>query len=277
MRLVHFVAALLSCWVISAQQDLRISYAFLSKTDTSDSRHKAHMDMKLDISGHEAVFYSEELFLADSLSSIAFSNDGNIKDGEAYLERRKYSSANTDMYYIDYASGNYKSYTRLISNVFVGEKGTLELPGWTLVDSTRVFGGYSCKKAEAEYLGRKWNVWYTEEIPVNSGPWLLWGCPGLIVYASDSENLFNFYILNEEYVPDSRWPVIEKNYSRRAKIQKMPVKDFETIRTRAGRDMDYMRQLMGGISEVVRDRNGKVLQEKRYRNYQPLTGESYWK
>lgn len=34
------------------------------------------MDIKLDVSGLDAVFYSEEMFLADTLSVIAFGIDG---------------------------------------------------------------------------------------------------------------------------------------------------------------------------------------------------------
>ena len=276
MKFLYLIAALLSCWVLSAQQDLRISYAYLSKADTSDLRFKAQMDMKLDVSGNEAVFYSEEMFLADSLSVLAFWNNGEIKDQAAYDERRKHSSANSDMYHVDYSTSDYQSFIRMIGNAFMGE-GKLDLPPWELVDSTRTFGGYTCKKAQAFYLGRTWNVWYTEEIPLNAGPWLLWGCPGLIIHATDSEELFSFYILNVEYISKSRWPDIEKNFLRKAKGSRLPIKDLEAVRIRSHRDMDYMRQLMGVSSSVVRDRNGNIVQENRYRKYQPLTSEFYWK
>ena len=61
---------------VMAQQNIRISYAFLSKSDVSEAKYKAHMDIKLDVSGLDAVFYSEVMFLADTLSVIAFGIDG---------------------------------------------------------------------------------------------------------------------------------------------------------------------------------------------------------
>jgi len=277
MRVSLVLLLSLFCCAVMAQHNIRISYAFLSKTDISETNYKAHMDMKLDVSGSDAVFYSEEMFLADSLSVIAFGSTGEIADRAAYEERGRHSSANTELYHIDFLKGSYQSYYRLINNVFIGEKEPLDFPAWILIDSTKTIGEYNCKKAEAEYMGRKWNVWYTEEIPVNAGPWLLWGCPGLIVYASDSDNLFNFYILNQEYIPESRLPLLEKNYLRNAKVQRISVKDLETVKTRANRDLDYMKQLMGVGSTTVRDRNGNMMQDKRFRKYQPLISESYWK
>lgn len=57
---------------------------------------------------------------------------------------------------------------------------------WTLKSTRKKIHGYNCKLAEGEYSGRKWKVWYTEEIPVNSGPWKLGGLPGLILEAEDA-------------------------------------------------------------------------------------------
>lgn len=46
-------------------------------------------------------------------------------------------------------------------------------------------GDLTCKKAIGEFRGRTYEVWFSEEIPVNFGPWKLWGLPGLIVEAQD--------------------------------------------------------------------------------------------
>ena len=63
-------------------------------------------------------------------------------------------------------------------------KGELALPEWAIEeDSTRQIGGYNCLLAKADVCGRSFVVWFTPEIPVNCGPWKLWGLPGLIVDA----------------------------------------------------------------------------------------------
>lgn len=277
LKAILSLFVLLFCSLAGAQRNIRVSYEFQRKSDVSDSGYKSFSDMRLDVSGSEAVFYSEEMFLADSLSSIAFGADGNVVDQSAYDKRTRHSSANTELFHLDFSSGVYQSGYRLINHVFIGEDGVLDLPSWTLTDSLKTVGEYICKKAEAGYMGRVWSVWYTEEVPVNAGPWLLWGCPGLIVQASDSEGLFEFHIMGLEYIPSSRWSVISKNYVQRAKVQRMSVKDMETVKTRANKDRDYVNQMMGVKSTIIRDKNGNVIQNSRFRKYQPLTSESYWK
>jgi len=85
---------------------------------------------------------------------------------------------------------------------------------WTLTDSTMVIGDYECQKAECDYAGRHWNVWFTSEVPVDCGLWKFSGLPGLIVKAYDSEGFF-IYTLHElrksqpfdniEISRDKRW------------------------------------------------------------------------
>lgn len=65
-------------------------------------------------------------------------------------------------------------------------------PKWTLVPQDSIVAGYQCQKAEAYYLGRHWTVWFATEIPYSDGPWLLYGLPGLILQAEESEGLFAF-------------------------------------------------------------------------------------
>ena len=85
---------------------------------------------------------------------------------------------------------------------------------WMLTDSTMVIGDYECQKAECDYAGRHWNVWFTSEVPVDCGLWKFSGLPGLIVKAYDSEEYF-IYSLHElrksqtfdniEISRDKRW------------------------------------------------------------------------
>lgn len=46
--------------------------------------------------------------------------------------------------------------------------------------------------AIAKFKGRTWIAWYTEDIPIDNGPWKLSGLPGLILKAHDSENDYGF-------------------------------------------------------------------------------------
>ena len=48
-------------------------------------------------------------------------------------------------------------------------------------------------------------MYFTTEIPINQGPWKLWGLPGLIIEAEDKNNFFKFKLIGFEklqsYIP----------------------------------------------------------------------------
>lgn len=63
---------------------------------------------------------------------------------------------------------------------------------WIITEDTLSVLGYNCQKATAFFRGRKYNAWFTMDIPIDDGPWKLYGLPGLILKANDDEGIFNF-------------------------------------------------------------------------------------
>lgn len=59
---------------------------------------------------------------------------------------------------------------------------------WDVSTEEQQLCGYVCLKATCRFRGRNWTVWFTPEIPFPSGPWKLYGLPGLILKAEDSQN-----------------------------------------------------------------------------------------
>ena len=96
---------------------------------------------------------------------------------------------------------------------------------WKLTNQTQEICGYLCSSAEATFGGRVWRVWFTPEIPISSGPWLLGGLPGMILLAEDADGDFRFEMegisqRNEEIrlydwsvqkLTKSKWLKYEKN------------------------------------------------------------------
>ncbi|NAS30243.1 GLPGLI family protein [Flavobacteriaceae bacterium R38] len=83
---------------------------------------------------------------------------------------------------------------------FVSVKENFPKIQWKITSEKKKIGGYSCIKAEADFLGRKWEAWFTYEIPVQLGPWKLGGLPGLILEAQDKKLDF-VYKLKEIKLP----------------------------------------------------------------------------
>lgn len=121
----------------------------------------------------------------DSLNKIDNNGDeihvhATITDGTNLIYINKYSDPLL-----------YSREIRFSSNVSWIKEKKSDLK-WQLSDSTRKIGDYLCNYASCEFRGRKYNVWYTTDIPLSVGPWKLRGLPGLILDVSDDDNMVMF-------------------------------------------------------------------------------------
>ncbi len=259
----------------------RVSYSFKGKKAVYDKDYRdVYDDFKLDVSGNMGVFYSENRYVRDSLGLIAYDRHRKVKDNSALNEQLSRRSHGSYMVcFINYRSGKCRvSYDDLLLHVING-KGDLEMPQWEITDSTRVSEeGYTVTKAVARYLGRQWIVWFTQEIPLPYGPWLLFGTPGLIITAYDSSKNFIFRFGGLEMATESRyadaWRQRFKKHSKSDKIHNYPLGSAEKMYTRAKTDGDYLYRLTG-----VRDL-GNWSPDGSYHppilEYEPLIPSSYW-
>ena len=69
---------------------------------------------------------------------------------------------------------------------------SLEKPNWVITDETDIILGFPCIKATTNFRGREWIAFFTPDIPVQEGPWKLYGLPWLILKAYDSKRHY-FY------------------------------------------------------------------------------------
>lgn len=80
----------------------------------------------------------------------------------------------------------------LLNDMFSHRDFSYEEPvpdfGWELSEDTMTVCGYLCRKATCDFRGRKWTVWYAEELAIDAGPWKFCGLPGLVLQAKDENN-----------------------------------------------------------------------------------------
>lgn len=60
---------------------------------------------------------------------------------------------------------------------------------WEITTEAKQISNYNCIKAKTKFRGRNYEVWFTEEIPTQLGPWKMNGLPGLILELYDKEHL----------------------------------------------------------------------------------------
>ena len=145
-----------------------------------------------------SAFYSKDLLFADSLKAqpngpqdfrqlmLRYAKEGRISE----------LTSNTSEYiYQNWPEGSITTRAKLgkVPVEFAEER---ELLKWALSDSVKTILGYECRMAEADFRGRKWIAWYSVEVPLSVGPWKLWGLPGLIFEAYDSEQEYLYSIVS---------------------------------------------------------------------------------
>lgn len=120
--------------------------------------------------------------------------------------------------YRDLKTGNLINYGLIpeIRNTIFRYDERLPKMNWELTSETEEVQGYVCQKAVTEYAGRKWSVWFSPEVPVDSGLWKFNGLPGLIMKAVDSkeEYIFNLTYMELRQEDIVRYPKREKVVSR---------------------------------------------------------------
>lgn len=146
----------------------------------------------LDIGRHSAIFYPHTLNMYRELSAYSTSSE------EYYIKEEElakvYGSVGYLRWYYMVNSPESGMYTSISSVASVSYAYNEPLPKveWQLCDSIKTICEYTCHKAVAKLYGRTWSAWYTEDIPMSYGPYILSGLPGLVLAASEDEGHFSF-------------------------------------------------------------------------------------
>ncbi len=265
----------------AAGQSYRVWYSYQYKTDKDSEGYRSDMDMKLDICDGKAVWYSEKTFLRDSLKHLAFDENGNIKNQEIYNRIVDIMGTGEGMVtFLDF-NGRKLSQCRKYLWVFINSEADLEMPQWEITDETTISReGYNVRKVVADYMGREWTVWYTEEVPLHYGPWLFWGLPGLVIEAADSEKLFIFrYMGMEETDNFSRYDTLWewrhiKSGNKNDLYFNYSLEVAEKMYTRLQTDPSYNTEITGITDLGATDRSGNLIPSE---GYIPLIPEKYWR
>lgn len=182
------ITILLVCLLFSAisnAQDTRFIYEVLMKSNASDLSATQKELAFLDVSGIRSVFYGENNYKRDSVM-------------QRMRETRNFSSAEmaglrSDIgYRIEKDLSEQKIlYTGRIGRDQYQYEEDRKM-NWKILPETAVIGSYKTQKAETEFAGRKWSAWFTQDIPLQEGPYKFSGLPGLIVKVEDADGHYEF-------------------------------------------------------------------------------------
>lgn len=203
----------------------RITYNSKSVADTTKTPYRYKDDeMRLEI-GKNGVsrFYSYTRFLRKQMTAEMIKKGGGID-----LTSIPKGGAISWELYKNYPVQGKTLYLDVISLDSYQCEETVETPDWQLVpDSTKEILGYQCQMATTRFKGRQWTVWYTEDIPLDEGPWKLRGLPGLVLSAYDAKRQYVFEGAGLEQVSTDQPVVIVEE-----KREKISQKNFRKVLSR---------------------------------------------
>ena len=199
---------------------LRTIYAFSQKNHIRESQLSRTDTMSLDIGSRYSEFYDMTAFAKDSLKKLVFqpgrvksvsviknqqiaesvintnqTGNGNVFLPNSYISFTIYKDRDEKhIYTLDKVSDMSET------SIFLDEE--ISPQEWTIDSDTCRILDYLCYRATTKFRGREYEVFFTPEIPINEGPWKLYGLPGLILAAKTSDGIFSFQAIGIQKVND---------------------------------------------------------------------------
>ncbi|WP_167032820.1 GLPGLI family protein [Chryseobacterium sp. Tr-659] len=186
-------------------QDMRIDYNLVYKEDTLSSE-TISKKMVLLVQDGESRFCTEKQYEVDSLRSTGFK--GFIVPDNVFDAVKDKQNRSSRYYYI--LSDVYKLTDPILLN-------------WKIEKEVAKKYGYNCQKATLSYKGRDWEAWFTQDIPLQEGPYVFKGLPGLIVEMEDKSRSYkfsfsglkkSFYKMNIEGVSSKPMEISRNNFKK---------------------------------------------------------------
>jgi len=170
--LKSLVFIFLSCNVYA--QNFRIDYLLTYKEDSLNSE-KTTKNMLLFVQGNKSKFLAEKQYQTDSIRSTGFKGP-SIGDN-SFLVINEEENLSSKYYF--YFRDTYRIKEQVKLN-------------WELKPDTKKIDTYLCRKAVLKYKGRTWEAWYTQDVPIQAGPYIFRNLPGLIVEMEDATGSYKF-------------------------------------------------------------------------------------
>jgi len=183
----------------SYAQNFRLDYQLAYREDSLSSEI-TRKNMILLVQGDQSKFMTEEQYKADSIKSTG-SKDFAMGDQSFLVINAK-----------DDVTFKYYFFIKDIYKI----KETVKLP-WKLKPETKTIGTYLCRKAVLSYKGRTWEAWYTQDVPLQTGPYLFRNLPGLIVDMEDTTGSYRFSLISLKKRPNTLY--FENMYKEALSIQ----------------------------------------------------------
>lgn len=192
-KLVLATALIISQLIFS--QVTRFIYQVSQSPDSTKLDDKKIESAYLDVDGQKSIFYSENILKRDSIIE-------RMRTTKSF-DRTKLQESRSNINYViekDIANQSLLYKDRIGREQYsYNEKPNFS---WKILPETIKIGDYNTQKAETQYGGRTWYAWFTQDVPLQDGPYKFSGLPGLIVKLEDSKGQYSFDLMQTKKITD---------------------------------------------------------------------------
>lgn len=178
---------------------LKCTYDYVYLKDTLNNVQSIKDIIHLQVGKEVSKCYSYLTFYSDSISALPNALEvkrqlmrGAVSGGKVDINKAPVRHWGTFVYK-NYPEGKV-TVTDNISLSYYQYEDELNAQDWQILDSIKTVLDYPCQLAICDFRGRQWSVWFASDIPINNGPWLLGGLPGMILEAYDRGYQYHFLI-----------------------------------------------------------------------------------
>ncbi len=224
--------------------NLIITYNLSFRPDTNDLANVREEKMSLIVGNQISLFASYNRLINDSLlMGLNERADLNQITAAAMAGR---ASTRFNFYITKNHNKNQMIFDDQIFNEYYTYLEPLKEIRWELTDYKDELLGYEVQKAVAYYGGRRWEAWFTHQIPISDGPYKFNGLPGLILKIYDSENHYVF--LAESLAKKQEERVFGRKIQNRINLTK---KEFFIVQHNAAENLILQMREWGNPVEVI--------------------------
>lgn len=181
--------------------------AFTQTPDTVIASAKYTLTHNYDTLNPHLNISENYILMLGKTTSLYKSLDREIQDSMIYanFRRTKFISPQSGQRFNDeQIFFNYKqNKTFTTTNSTVGKyyvERAFKSIAWKILPETKTINNLNCQKAEGDFHGRNFTVWFSTDLPFKAGPWKLIGLPGLIIEAIDNSNRIKFSLTSFQFI-----------------------------------------------------------------------------
>lgn len=157
--------------------DLKFTYKFTHVRDSANADNTKKTDIQTLLIGKNSSKYFSQEFVDFCISAKISKYYTNRNAGTSSFEIFK-NYPNNKMTVTEIGGECF------LGGTFIYEETTPSF-NWEIKNDTTTILSYLCQKATVTFRGRSYEAWFTQDIPINNGPWKFAGLPGLILQIED--------------------------------------------------------------------------------------------